>query len=173
MTPTDPSSVPLRDIHLPEAVSWWPLAPGWWVVITLATLAISGLVIWRTLKHRHRLRDAALGELAGLERRFERDGDKHAYARALSTLVRRFFLTSGQAEPSLTGSQWLDSLNQSSAGALPDELTPILLEAPYSAARADQLSADLYTRAATVVRAWIMAKKRPPKATAEASRRNV
>jgi len=22
----------LKDIHLPEAISWWPLAIGWWVV---------------------------------------------------------------------------------------------------------------------------------------------
>ena len=23
----------LRDIQLPEPISWWPLAPGWWVLI--------------------------------------------------------------------------------------------------------------------------------------------
>ena len=23
----------LRDLHLPDALGWWPLAPGWWVVI--------------------------------------------------------------------------------------------------------------------------------------------
>ena len=36
--------LPLRDIELPEAISWWPLAPGWWlllmVVLTLGFLAI-------------------------------------------------------------------------------------------------------------------------------------
>ena len=32
----DPEQIPLRDLHLPEAVGWWPLAPGWWVLIALA-----------------------------------------------------------------------------------------------------------------------------------------
>ncbi len=30
----------LRDIHTPDPVSWWPLAPGWWVLITLLILLI-------------------------------------------------------------------------------------------------------------------------------------
>ena len=31
MNTSDPLAQ-LRDIHLPEAVSWWPLAPGWWIL---------------------------------------------------------------------------------------------------------------------------------------------
>ena len=27
--------LPLRDIHLPEAVSWWPPAYGWWLLVVL------------------------------------------------------------------------------------------------------------------------------------------
>ena len=25
----------LRDIHVPQVSMWWPLAPGWWVVLAL------------------------------------------------------------------------------------------------------------------------------------------
>jgi len=38
MNPTDPLAN-LRDIHLPEAISWWPLAPGWWILIALLSIA--------------------------------------------------------------------------------------------------------------------------------------
>ena len=26
-------ALPLRDIQLPDAVSWWPLAMGWWLLL--------------------------------------------------------------------------------------------------------------------------------------------
>ena len=35
----DPEQIPLRDLHLPDAISWWPLAPGWWIVLGLALIA--------------------------------------------------------------------------------------------------------------------------------------
>jgi len=34
----------LRDIHLPEPISWWPLAPGWWILIITGCL-LSGWLI--------------------------------------------------------------------------------------------------------------------------------
>jgi hypothetical protein len=39
MNPTDPLAQ-LRDIHLPEAVSWWPLAIGWWLVAIVCILGL-------------------------------------------------------------------------------------------------------------------------------------
>ncbi|MFL3645674.1 MAG: DUF4381 domain-containing protein [Cellvibrionales bacterium] len=44
----------LRDIHLPEAISIWPLAPGWFVVIA-GCLAVIAWLAWR-LNRRHRSR---------------------------------------------------------------------------------------------------------------------
>lgn len=32
----------LRDIHLPEPISWWPLAPGWW----LLTVLVLGVLVF-------------------------------------------------------------------------------------------------------------------------------
>ena len=29
----DEKALPLRDLHLPEPIGWWPLAPGWWVIL--------------------------------------------------------------------------------------------------------------------------------------------
>jgi hypothetical protein len=34
----------LRDIHLPEPISWWPLAPGWWFVIIGGCLFLGWLI---------------------------------------------------------------------------------------------------------------------------------
>jgi len=36
----------LRDIHLPDPILWWPLAPGWWVLIILCL----GTFIWLAIK---------------------------------------------------------------------------------------------------------------------------
>lgn len=38
----NPALEQLRDIHLPQAVHWWPPAPGWWIVAAL----VLALTIW-------------------------------------------------------------------------------------------------------------------------------
>lgn len=49
MSNTTPSSndlmSQLRDIHTPDPVSWWPLAPGWWILMLLVIGAIVTLFI--------------------------------------------------------------------------------------------------------------------------------
>ena len=63
----DPEQIPLRDLHLPEAVGWWPLAPGWWGVIALALIAAALLVRWYLqLRSQSAARRHALQQLAAL-----------------------------------------------------------------------------------------------------------
>ena len=48
----NPALEQLRDIHLPQAVHWWPPAPGWWLVAAL----VLALTVWlsRYLQARYR-----------------------------------------------------------------------------------------------------------------------
>ncbi len=36
----------LPPIATPPPVSWWPLAPGWWVVLAVVVMTITCLVLW-------------------------------------------------------------------------------------------------------------------------------
>lgn len=48
MNPSDPLAQ-LRDIHLPEAISWWPLAPGWWFLAIVFIVAMAYFIglLWQ------------------------------------------------------------------------------------------------------------------------------
>ena len=40
-----PTQLPLKDIHLPDAISWWPPAIGWWLVAIFIPL-LSFFLYW-------------------------------------------------------------------------------------------------------------------------------
>lgn len=54
------AKLPLRDVHLPDAPSWWPLAPGWWLVIAVVGLGVLLVLAWQWIRRRRRLRWLAL-----------------------------------------------------------------------------------------------------------------
>jgi len=43
---TDPLAG-LHDIHMPEAIGWWPPAPGWWLLLGLVFISIAALFFYR------------------------------------------------------------------------------------------------------------------------------
>jgi hypothetical protein len=144
----------LRDYHLPEAVSWWPPAPGWWLL--LALLLLVGLALaWWTLRLR-RCRAAArqaAHELKALRAALTEQRDSAAFIRGLSRLLRRYALAAfpGETAAALTGEDWLAFLDAHGGdGRFRDGPGRQLVEAPYRPA-ADVAADEL----ADLVRDWI------------------
>ena len=108
-------ALPLRDLQLPETIGWWPLAPGWWVLIVLFVLGL-GYLAWRWFQawrfnapRRFALRELAKFEAAYLEHRNPVILGKH-----LSELLRRGMLAyAPRADVAgLTGDAWLAWLDR-------------------------------------------------------------
>ncbi|MGZ8250146.1 DUF4381 domain-containing protein [Methylomagnum sp.] len=99
--------LPLRDIHLPESVGWWPPAIGWWLLLILVPLLIVGLV-W-VIRRLRRVSPVKLArrELDAL--RADASLDPAEKLRRLSILLRRTALSIHPRDEvaSLTGEAWL------------------------------------------------------------------
>jgi hypothetical protein len=111
----DPDQLPLRDIHMPEIVGWWPLAPGWWLLIALAAAGLCYALYRQYLKWRwNAARRAALAELSRIRRDYEQGSDALTLAKSLSELLRRSMLAYAPRGEiaGLTGDQWLQWLDR-------------------------------------------------------------
>jgi hypothetical protein len=111
----EPTELPLRDLHLPEPIGWWPLAPGWWVLIAIA----AGLLAWLLKKYLERRAHAAarryaLRQLRTYSSEYARHGNAVLLGTQLSELVRRTMLAyAPRAEVAgLTGDDWLRWLDR-------------------------------------------------------------
>lgn len=114
---TSPQDLPLRDIHLPEAVSWWPPAIGWWLIPLLILAGIAVYFIYkkfygRTPRHVN-YKPIALQQLEQI-RQHHKDTASTALLRELSSLLRRIALSyyPRESTASLTGERWFEQLNQ-------------------------------------------------------------
>lgn len=113
--------IPLRDLHLPEAVSWWPLAPGWWLVIAIAVVGIGFLIrAWLRVRARGAARRYALRQLNVIEQQYADDKDAIAFGAHLSELLRRTMLAYAPRldVAGLSGEEWLQWLDQGLAKPL-------------------------------------------------------
>lgn len=103
----------LRDIHLPEAVGLWPLAPGWWLLIALLIGAIVVGTIYLRRRHQsNAFKRQAINQLHALEAIREQDG--LAYVQQLNALLKQTALSvHPRADVAgLSGQQWLQYLDQ-------------------------------------------------------------
>lgn len=111
----DPSRLPLRDLHLPDAVGWWPLAPGWWLLIALGVALLGWLaVLYRRRRAQAAARRYALRQLTALTNAYLEHGDAVRLSAELSELLRRTMLAYAPRRDvaGLTGEAWLEWLDR-------------------------------------------------------------
>ena len=105
----------LKDIHLPPPVSFWPPAPGWWVLVVLLISSLFICGVWFYRQHKKRKpKNEALKILKDLQTTHKNSHDDLASLRNLSNLIRRTALTyyKNDTVASLQGYAWLEFLDK-------------------------------------------------------------
>jgi hypothetical protein len=170
----DPSQIPLRDIHLPGAIGWWPPAFGWWIV---AVFALAGLALYGLHWYRGRHRRVALRAVARVRAALEQGAEPVVCLQMVSTILRRFAMTSAAAVrepgfvidvPGLIGEPWLRYLdsrwNRTDFAAGPGRK---LLAAPY--ARPNSIERMTALELTALCKAWLTAQPVRPREAAHLS----
>ena len=156
MNPTTAQpALELRDIHLPDAPSWFPPAPGWWVLaaLLLALLAWGTVVALRRRRvrlQRQRVLDALATWQAGLS-----SEPSPAQLAGIGELLRRLALMRYPRSEvaSLSGTAWLRFLDESGGqGLFSDGPGWVLAEGPYRRKLPPDLDID---GLAALVRGWV------------------
>ncbi|MCG8669035.1 MAG: DUF4381 domain-containing protein [Pseudomonadales bacterium] len=113
MNPTDPLAN-LKDIHIPDPITGWPPAIGWWLLALIAIAAIVGVVIWLIKNHRkNAYRREALDQLAQLRAKAA-EQDSVTTATQLSGLLKQVAITlfGRHHTAGLNGDAWLQFLDE-------------------------------------------------------------
>jgi len=103
------ANLPLHDIHLPDPIGWWPLAPGWWIMgglLLLLTMFIWGL---RRFRQRRKMQHLALQQLEKLTELPDTE-----LLMALSRLLRQAAISHFPQQDcaGLSGQAWLEFLDR-------------------------------------------------------------
>jgi cbb3-type cytochrome oxidase subunit 3 len=126
------NQLPLRDIHLPEAIGWWPPALGWWLLAILIPLSIA-LMYWLYKRITRKTAIKAAKKLL-LKIKQDQQCDNNQKLKVLSALIRRVAIsTTARNEcAGLTGQQWLAFLDQDMKNSpFTQGVGALLANAPY------------------------------------------
>ena len=107
----NPDPLPLKDIHLPETIGWWPPAMGWWVLVILVpVLLVLVFLLYKKLTQRTAIKTAKK-MLEKIKQDTTSSGDQKLAE--LSSLLRRTAISvfPRSEAAGLTGQDWLKFLD--------------------------------------------------------------
>lgn len=159
------TQLPLKDIHLPDAIGWWPPAIGWWLLAVL----IPALIVFLYWGYKRLTRKTAINtakkNLAVIK--LDATLDNARKLRELSMLLRRAAISimPRTEVAGLTGRSWLAFLDQSLSGApFSEGCGRLLADAPYRNSAPDDLEiAQLIDLCEDWLKAQTQPAKRKPK----------
>jgi hypothetical protein len=151
-TGIDPTSLNLlEDLVVPEPISWWPLAPAWWIIIAIIALGAGtgGWIAWRRWKA-GAYRRAALRELDALS----------DSAKGIPALLKRVALAAWPRPEvaGLAGERWVAFLRDASPESFDEQSADDLLRIGYGA---PELVADRQEQLIRSARHWITTHRGP------------
>jgi len=147
------NELPLKDIHLPEAITWWPFAIGWWVLIVVIIAAIYGCYLLYKRFTRHTATKDATLVLQGIKQ--HANDDVLRTIKELSACLRRvaISLDSREEAASLVGDAWLAYLDNSMDGEpFKTGIGRLLVDAPYQRSATKAVDVDALI---TLCEAWL------------------
>lgn len=161
----NPDELLLRDIHLPDPLSWWPPAIGWWLVAGgLLALCLTSAWWWR---RRAALRRApatlARVDLAHVRAAWLEHGDATRLIGELSVWLRRagMSLTTRAQAAGLTGDAWGRFLDDVAGESVFDpEPGAWWVETPYRMNTAAAVTAPDAERILAACDRWLAAASR-------------
>ncbi len=139
----------LRDIHLPEGVSAWPPAYGWWVIMA----AVIGVLIAVYLVMLLRKKSKKLYALH-LLRNIHCNNSLNSVVE-MSAILRRICVFKYKEAAVLMGQDWLDFLNSHCKQQLEGKAADLLLNAPYMKAGKTKVDPGEVVKLKMFCQAWI------------------
>lgn len=149
----------LKDIHLPKAIGWWPLAPIWYVLIALVLILIFFFAYRLFKKQKYALaKKRALLLLRRYQDLYEKEHNVALASAQISEILRRVALVyyPRSQVASLYGKDWLNFLNETSNRIDFNSVKSMLLEAPFKTSENMDLNPLFHTAGL-----WIKQRKVP------------
>ncbi len=118
------ANLPLRDVQVPPAPSWWPPAPGYLMIggVVLLLLVVAAFFWWRRRRRRQRWLQLFDQELAST-------ADAAAELAAIAGLLRRAARQAQPGSESLRDDAWWQRVDPQ--GTLPEARRSLLAEGAY------------------------------------------
>jgi hypothetical protein len=149
----------LKDIHLPQRIGWWPLAPGWYFVLIIVVICI-GELLYVCYKHykNTRVKKQALVLLQGYVSSYEHHQNASQLCADIGALLKRVSLVyyPRAKVAGMYGADWVDFLSQTSHGIDFKSIQHLLLVTPFQSKATDDIRPLIVG-----AQRWIKQRKKP------------
>lgn len=139
----------LRDIHLPDGVSIWPPAYGWWVIIGALAVIIALYEVWRFWRRKNK-KLYALRLLGKVQ-----EQNVVQSAREMSEILRRICVFKYPEAATIFGKSWIDFLNNHSKLKISGNDALLLSDAPFISIQSQTFNSQNLEAVRKFCQAWI------------------